>query len=180
MKYNCTIHKPKPFHAYKNESFTSVNSLPDGASKAMNTKSDYDRKSNESENACDEILQLINSTSNENIFDEYRNANKILTSSMKRNALILFDGRLNISYEIVDETAYINILDSSNATLLDHTEMRKNSLYYNVYILGLTTTLTQIIPMAILLFFNIKIYSALKASGAIRRQFLSTERNGTL
>ena len=99
---------------------------------------------------------------------------------MKRNELILFDGRLNISYEIVDETAYINILDSSNKTLLDHTEMRKNSLYYNVYILGLTTTLTQIIPMAILLFFNIKIYSALKASGVIRRQFLATERNETL
>ena len=180
MKYNCTIHKPKPFHAYRNESSTSVNSFPDGASKPMNTKSNYDRKSNESENACDEILQLINSTSNENIFDEYRNANKILASSMKRNELILFDGRLNISYEIVDETAYINILDSSNKTLLDHTEMRKNSLYYNVYILGLTTTLTQIIPMAILLFFNIKICSALKASGVMRRQFLSIERNESL
>ena len=81
MKYNCTIHKPKPFYVYRNESSTSVNSFPDGASKAMNTESNYDRKFNESENACDEILQLINSTSNENIFDEYRNANEISTSS---------------------------------------------------------------------------------------------------
>ena len=48
--------------------------------------------------------------------------------------------------------------------ILDQTDMRKNTLYYKIYILGLTTLCAQIIPMAILIYLNIKICLALRTS----------------
>ena len=150
-----------------------TNLVPVATSKSMKAINEIDKKLNETESACEEILQLINNTSNRNLFEESRDLPEISLSLIKREELILFHGRINISYEIVDRTAFVNILDSTNTTLLDHTDLRKNSLYYNVYILGLTTTLTQIIPMAILIYINISICSALKASRVMRREFLS-------
>ena len=158
-------------HITTSSSLTTL--VPEGNSKSLKAIPESENKFNETESACDEIIQLINNTSNGNIFES--SMEKIENSSylIKREEFLLWNGRINISYEIVDQTAYVNILDFTNITVLDHTDMRKNSLYYNVYILGLTTTLTQIIPMAILLFFNFRIYFALKASRVMRRKLLS-------
>ena len=48
--------------------------------------------------------------------------------------------------------------------ILDQTSMRKNPLYYKIYILGLTTLFAQIIPMVILIYLNIKIWLALRTT----------------
>ena len=173
MSYNCSMHKYITANSQTTISPFLTNLVPVATSKSMKTINEIDKKLNETESACEEILQLINNTSNRNLFEESRDLPEISLSLIKRKELILFHGRINISYEIVDRTAFVNILDSTNTTLLDHTDLRKNSLYYNVYILGLTTTLTQIIPMAILIYINISICSALKASRVMRREFLS-------
>ena len=179
MTYNCTIYKSDLSHAYTIESSTSRNSVPQEFSEEVETKTESQGKFNETEKACNEILQLIKKTSNMIVIEEYRDKREMASSSIKHEELILFDGRLNVSYAIINQTAYINIIDSVNTTLLDHTHMRKSSLYHNVYILGLTTTLAQIVPMAILLYFNIKIYYALKTSRVIRREFLASNKNQT-
>ena len=179
MNYNCTIYKLEQSHAFTIESSSSRNFVTQDVPEEVEVGTESQGKSNETENACEKILQLINKTSNANIFEENRDKNETTSSSIEHEELILFDGRLNVSYVVVNQTAYISILDTMNTTLLDHTDMRKSSLYYNVYILGLTTTLTQIIPMAILLYFNIKIYYALKTSRIMRRQFLASNKNET-
>ena len=158
-------------HITTSSSLTTL--VPEGNSKSLKAIPKSENEFNEIESACDEIIQIINSSSNGNIFESIIEKTENSSSLMKREELLLLNGRINISYEIVDQTAYVNIQDFTNITVLDHTDMRKNSLYYNVYILGLTTTLTQIIPMAILLYFNFRIYFALKASRVMRRNLLS-------
>jgi hypothetical protein len=130
---------------------------------------------NKIQEECKKIMRVINNSSNIDIFNVY-NENEQNVTSMQNSNLSLFDGRLTISYHLENHVAYIFVIKTLNITILDHTEMRKNTLYYKIYILGLTTTLTQILPMAILLFFNIKICSTLKASTR-RKQFLDRKQN---
>lgn len=65
---------------------------------------------------------------------------------------------------------------------IDRTDLRKNRLYYKIYILGLTTLFAQIIPMGILIFLNIKICLALKTTtgdsldATIKRQRKNNEK----
>lgn len=99
--------------------------------------------------------------------------------------------------EIVNPDDYNSVSSQSNTTLhmdynirtqiarvcsrhlrpiLDRTDLRKNPLYYKIYILGLTTLFAQIIPIAILIYLNIRIYMALRTTPgdyinrAIRKQ----------
>ena len=167
------MYKYREMNSHITTSSSLTTSVPEGNSKSLKAIPKSEDEFNETESACDEIIQLINNTSNGNIFESFKEKTENSSSLIKREELLLLNGRINISYEIVDQTAYVNILDFTNTTVLDHTDMRKNSLYYNVYILGLTTILTQIIPMAILLYFNFRIYFALKASSDMRRKLFS-------
>ena len=173
INYNCTMYKYRTINSQITTSSSLTTLVPEASSKSLKAIPKYEDELNETESACDEIIQLINNTSNGSIIESFMEKTENSSSLTNRGELLLLNGRINISYEIVDRTAYVNILDFTNTTVLDHTDMRKNSLYYNVYILGLTTTLTQILPMAILLYFNFRIYFALKESRVMRRKFLS-------
>ena len=65
---------------------------------------------------------------------------------------------------------------------IDRTDLRKNRLYYKIYILGLTTMFAQIIPMGILIYLNIKICLALNTAtgdtlnATIKRQRKNNEK----
>ena len=131
---------------------------------------------NETENKCKEIFRLINNASNSDIFHVRYNESELNSSSTRNLNLSFPDGALTLTYDIDHHMAHIVIIKELNLTILDQTEMRKDTLYYNIYILGLTTVFTQIIPMGILMYFNIKIYTALKVSRVTREEFLEIEK----
>ena len=69
---------------------------------------------------------------------------------------------LNMSYNISTQIA--TVCRRHLIPILDRTDLRKNPLYYKIYILGLTTLFAQIIPMGILIYLNIKICLALRTT----------------
>lgn len=66
---------------------------------------------------------------------------------------------LNMDYNI--QTKIARVCKRVIIPMIDRTELRKNPLYYKIYILSLTTLFAQIIPMGILIYLNIKICLAL-------------------
>ena len=85
------------------------------------------------------------------------------------------DENVTMSFDNSTQTVYVVSTKYKSILMLDHTDLRKNPLYYKIYILGLTTLVTQIIPMGILVFFNIKIYTALKTSQETREVYLDVK-----
>ena len=81
---------------------------------------------------------------------------------------------LNMDYNT--QTKIARVCKRVIIPMIDRTELRKNPLYYKIYILSLTTLFAQIIPMGILIYLNIKICMALRTttgdyiSMAIRNQ----------
>ena len=66
---------------------------------------------------------------------------------------------LNMDYNT--QTKIARVCKRVIIPMIDRTELRKNPLYYKIYILSLTTLFAQIIPMGILIYLNIKICLAL-------------------
>ena len=62
---------------------------------------------------------------------------------------------LHMDYNIQSQVA--RVCRRHIVPILDRTDLRKNPLYYKIYILGLTTMFAQIIPISILIYLNIKI-----------------------
>ena len=69
---------------------------------------------------------------------------------------------LHMDYNV--ETQIARVCREHIIPFVDRTDLRKNPLYYKIYILGLTTLFAQIIPMGILIYLNIKICLALKTT----------------
>ena len=174
--YNCSLDVLEASNNDRMYSTTTLGSVPEDTVYPNISTTESSGNSSEIQNPCQEILRLINSTSSKDVLKEYESNELNGSSSKKNESIFLFDGRLKISYHIDNFIAYIFIIETMNTTFLDHTDLRRNRLYYKIYILGLTTVITQIVPMGILIFFNIKIYAALKASRFTRKTFLGTEK----
>ena len=69
---------------------------------------------------------------------------------------------LHMDYNV--QTQIARVCQRHVIPFVDRTDLRKNPLYYKIYILGLTTLFAQIIPMGILIYLNIKICLALKTT----------------
>ena len=126
---------------------------------------------NQSENICKQFFHLINNGTDGHIF-KMDNNGSFVESSSENMTLSYPAGMLKWSYDTDAHMAQFIIIREHNRTRLDTTALRRNTFYYKIYILGLTTLLAQIIPMGMLLFFNIKICRALKTSRVIREEVL--------
>ena len=126
---------------------------------------------NQSESICRHIFYLVNNATAGRIFKMDSNG-PFVESSSENKTISYPEGRLTWSYDIDTHVAQFIIIRKHNRTRLDMTDLRRNTFYYKIYILGLTTLVAQIIPMGMLLFFNIKICRALKASTVTREVVL--------
>ena len=161
-EYNCTLEKEEvPDYSFATLSITTIKTE---TIQKNSTLSKPSKNIEETQDLCTGILELIQNTSTRNLFKGHTYKHKNESSSEKYKTISLSNDKLKILYRIENLVAYIRVIERVNITMLDHTSLRRNPLYYKIYILGLTTAITQILPMGILLFFNIKICAALKTS----------------
>ena len=161
-EYNCTLEKEEvPDYSFATLSITTIKTETIQKNSSLSKPS---KNIEETQDLCTGILELIQNTSTRNLFKGHTYKHKNESSSEKYKTISLSNDKLKILYRIENFVAYIRVIESVNITMLDHTSLRRNPLYYKIYILGLTTAITQILPMGILLFFNIKICAALKTS----------------
>ena len=161
-EYNCTLEKEEvPDYSFATLSITTIKTETIQKNSSLSKPS---KNIEETQDLCTGILELIQNTSTRNLFKGHTYKHKNESSSEKYKTISLSNDKLKILYRIENLVAYIRVIESVNITMLDHTSLRRNPLYYKIYILGLTTAITQILPMGILLFFNIKICAALKTS----------------
>lgn len=161
-EYNCTLEKEEvPDYSFATLSITTIKTE---TIQKNSTLSKPSKNIEETQDLCTGILELIQNTSTRNLFEGHTYKHKNESSSEKYKTISLSNDKLKILYRIENLVAYIRVIERVNITMLDHTSLRRNPLYYKIYILGLTTAITQILPMGILLFFNIKICAALKTS----------------
>lgn len=161
-EYNCTLEKEEvPDYSFATLSITTIKTETIQKNSSLSKPS---KNIEETQDLCTGILELIQNTSTRNLFKGHTYKHKNESSSEKYKTISLSNDKLKILYRIENLVAYIRVIERVNITMLDHTSLRRNPLYYKIYILGLTTAITQILPMGILLFFNIKICAALKTS----------------
>ena len=161
-EYNCTLEKEEvPDYSFATLSITTIKTETIQKNSSLSKPS---KNIEETQDLCTGILELIQNTSTRNLFEGHTYKHKNESYSEKYKTISLSNDKLKILYRIENLVAYIRVIESVNITMLDHTSLRRNPLYYKIYILGLTTAITQILPMGILLFFNIKICAALKTS----------------
>lgn len=161
-EYNCTLEKEEvPDYSFATLSITTIKTETIQKNSSLSKPS---KNIEETQDLCTGILELIQNTSTRNLFEGHTYKHKNESSSEKYKTISLSNDKLKILYRIENLVAYIRVIERVNITMLDHTSLRRNPLYYKIYILGLTTAITQILPMGILLFFNIKICAALKTS----------------
>ena len=161
-EYNCTLEKEEvPDYSFATLSITTIKTETIQKNSSLSKPS---KNIEETQDLCTGILELIQNTSTRNLFKGHTYKHKNVSSSEKYKTISLSNDKLKILYRIENLVAYIRVIERVNITMLDHTSLRRNPLYYKIYILGLTTAITQILPMGILLFFNIKICAALKTS----------------
>ena len=164
-EHNCTLEKGVvPDYSFATLSTTTIKTLPTETFQKNYSLSKPSKNTEETQDLCTGILELIQNTSSRDLFEEHTYKHKNESSLEKYKTISLSNDKLKILYRIENLVAYIRVIESVNITMLDHTSLRRNPLYYKIYILGLTTAITQILPMGILLFFNIKICTALKTS----------------
>ena len=164
-EYNCTLEKEEaPDYSFANFSTTTIKTVPTETFQKNYSLSKPSKNIEETQDLCTDILELIQNSSNRDLFERHTYKHKNESSSEKYKTISLLNDKLKISYRIENRLAYIRVIERVNITMLDHTSLRRSPLYYKIYILGLTTAITQILPMGILLFFNIKICTALKTS----------------
>ena len=161
-EYNCTLEKEEvPDYSFATLSITTIKTETIQKNSSLSKPS---KNIEETQDLCTGILELNQNTSTRNLFEGHTYKHKNESSSEKYKTISLSNDKLKILYRIENLVAYIRVIERVNITMLDHTSLRRNPLYYKIYILGLTTAITQILPMGILLFFNIKICAALKTS----------------
>ena len=161
-EYNCTLEKEEvPDYSFATLSITTIKTETIQKNSSLSKPS---KNIEETQDLCTGILELIQNTSTRNLLKGHTYKHKNESSSEKYKTISLSNDKLKILYRIENLVAYIRVIERVNITMLDHTSLRRNPLYYKIYILGLTTAITQILPMGILLFFNIKICAALKTS----------------
>ena len=164
-EYNCTLEKEEvPDYSFATFQTTTIKAVHTESFQKNFSLSKRSEKIEENQDFCTGILELIQNTSSRNLFDGQTDKHKNESSSEKYKTISLLNDKLKILYRIDNLVAYILVIESLNITMLDHTSLRRNPLYYKIYCLGLTTVITQILPMGILLFFNIRIRTALKTS----------------
>ena len=164
-EYNCTLDtKEVPDYSFATMSTTTIKIVPTETFQKSYSLSKPSKNIKETQDLCKGILELIQNTSSRDLFEEHTYKHKNESSLEKYKTISLSNDKLEILYRIENRVAYIRLIERVNITMLDHTSLRRNPLYYKIYILGLTTAITQILPMGILLFFNIKICTALKTS----------------
>ena len=125
---------------------------------------------------CRRIFRFIKNVTTPDVLNTILNHkmlnNSLVHSSRKGMKMSYGDENVTLSFDVSTETVYVVRIKLKTILILDHTDLRKNPLYYKIYILGLTTLVTQIIPIGILVFFNIKIYTELKTNQATRAIYL--------
>ena len=113
---------------------------------------------------CNEFKYLIDSLVDNNVPSTFHNNNSYNCEPQKELIDPASIGKENVTfhmdYNIETQTA--RVCRKIVIPFLDRTDLRKNTLYYKIYILGFTTLFAQIIPMGILIYLNIKICLALK------------------
>ena len=118
------------------------------------------------ERVCNECSYLINNLMDNEVPIPTRNDTDNGESSIEvitDNTMVSKDNiTLFMDYNISTHVA--TVYRRHVVSRLDQTDMRKNTLYYKIYILGLTTLCAQIIPMSILIYLNIKICLELRTS----------------
>ena len=128
---------------------------------------------------CRTIFHLFKNGTNPDVLKTSENQkminNSLVQSSRTGMNISYGDENVTMTFDDSTQTVYVVRTKYKSILMLDHTDLRKNPLYYKIYILGLTTLVTQIIPMGILVFFNIKIYTALKTSQATREVYLDVK-----
>lgn len=164
-EYNCTLEKEEvPDYSFVTLSTTTIKTVHTETFQKNYSLSKPSKNIEETQDLCTGILQLIQNTSSIDLFEGHTYKHKNESSSEKYQTISLLNDKLKILYRIENHVAYIRLIERVNITMLDHTSLRRNPLYYKIYILGLTTAITQILPMGVLLFFNIRICTALKTS----------------
>ena len=119
------------------------------------------------ERVCNHILYLIRNVTiddvpnlDQNDSEHSPTSTEIVNSTVDvPNENITLDVFYNVSTQVATVTK-----EPIMFYMLVQTPMRKDPLYYKIYILGLTTLFAQIIPMVILIYLNIKIWLALRTT----------------
>ena len=137
--------------------------------KTMIPKSLIENIQDEEEAVCNRIVYTICTRSNLTELYQVCNLMTVLHTvdeihdSEFANTLSLKDVATEVYYNV--STHIASMMNEQTVEILDQTEMRKNPLYYKIYNLGLVTLFAQIIPVGILMYFNINICMALKNAG---------------